>query len=406
MENKKLFNKNYGLIIGIILIVSVSYSLGFQGGLHNAKLKIIYKDNPEIAADFSLFWKAWDVFKQNFIHSKDITDQDMLYGAVAGMISAGKDPYTVFFKPSDASKFEEDLSGNFGGIGAEIDIRDNQLMIVSPLKNSPAEEAGLKSGDKIIKVNDTFSDTLATVEEAVKIIRGTKGTTVVLTILRDDWTLPKEISIVRDTITVPTLDWEMKPNNIAYIQLYNFNENASLAFYKAALPILLSGTKGIILDLRNNPGGYLDAATNIAGWFLSSGDVVVKEEFGSGDQEVLKAEGNSALVDLPMVILVNGGSASASEILAGALRDNRHIKIIGETTFGKGTVQELKKFDDGSEMKVSIAQWLLPNGETIDKKGITPDIVVKLTEEDANAKKDPQLDKAMEIIKQQINANQ
>ncbi len=402
MGNKKIFNKNYVLIIGVVFIVGVSYLLGFQGGLHNADLKIIYKDNPEIAADFSLFWKAWDVFKQNFIHSKDITDQDMLYGAIAGMISAGKDPYTVFFKPSDASKFEEDLSGNFGGIGAEIDIRDNQLMIVSPLKNSPAEQAGLKSGDKIMKVNDTFSNTLATVEEAVKIIRGTKGTTVVLTILRDGWTLSKEISIIRDTITVPTLDWEMKPGNIAYIQLYNFNENASLVFYKAALPILLSGTKGIILDLRNNPGGYLDAATNIAGWFLNSGDVVVKEEFSSGNQEVLKAEGNSALADLPTVILVNGGSASASEILAGALRDNRHIKIIGETTFGKGTVQELKKFDDGSEMKVSIAQWLLPNGETIDKKGITPDIVVELTEEDANAKKDPQLDKAMEIIKTEI----
>ncbi len=402
MENKKIFNKNYGLVLGIALIVSVSYSLGFQGGLHKAEPKTIYKDNPEIAADFSLFWKAWDTFKQNFVHSKDITDQDMLYGAIAGLVSAGKDPYTVFLKPSDANKFEEDLNGNFGGIGAQIDIRNSQLMVVAPLKDSPAERAGLKSGDKILKINSTSTDILATVEEAVKLIRGPKGTTVILTVLRDGWALPKEISIIRDTIAVPTLDWEMKPGNIAYIQLYNFNENASLAFYKAALPALLSGAKGIILDLRNNPGGYLDAATNIAGWFLKSGDVVVREEFSSGNQDVLRAQGNSALADLPAVILVNNGSASASEILAGALRDNRHIKIIGETTFGKGTVQELKRFGDGSEMKVSIAQWLLPNGETIDKKGITPDIVVKLTEEDAAAGKDPQLDKAMEIIKAEI----
>lgn len=403
MENKKTSNKNYGLILGIALLVSVSYSLGFQGGLHNAEPKNIYKDNPEIAADFSLFWKAWDTFKQNYIHSKDVTDQDMLYGAIAGIVSAGEDPYTVFFKPSDASKFDEDLSGNFGGIGAEIDIRNNQLMVVAPLKDSPAERAGLKNGDKILKINSTSTDALVTVEEAVKLIRGPKGTTVVLAILRDGWGSSKEISIIRDTITVPTLDWETKPDNIAYVQLYSFNENAPLAFYKAALPALLSGAKGIILDLRDNPGGYLDAATNIAGWFLKSGDVVTREEFSSGDQIILKAQGNSALADLPVVVLVNGGSASASEILAGALRDNRQIKIIGETTFGKGTVQELKKFNDGSEMKVSIAQWLLPNGETIDKKGITPDIIVKLTQEDVDAGKDPQLDKAMEIIKSEIN---
>ncbi|MDP3052507.1 MAG: S41 family peptidase [bacterium] len=402
MENKKTSNKNYGLILGIALLVSVSYSFGFQGGLRNAEPKTVYKDNPEIAADFSTFWKAWDTFKQNFVHSKDITDQDMLYGAISGLVNAGNDPYTVFLKPSDANKFEEDLNGNFGGIGAQIDIRNSQLMVVAPLKDSPAERVGLKSGDKILKINSTSTDTLATIEEAVKLIRGTKGTTVVLTILRDGWALPKEISIIRDTIAVPTLDWEMKSDNIAYIQLYSFNENAPLAFYKAALPALISGAKGIILDLRNNPGGYLDAATNIAGWFLKSGDVVVREEFSSGKQDVLKAQGNSALADLPVVVLVNGGSASASEILAGALRDNRHVKIIGETTFGKGTVQELKRFTDGSEMKVSIAQWLLPNGETIDKKGITPDIVVELTEEDATAGKDPQLDKAMEIIKAEI----
>ena len=403
MEIKKIFNKNSGSIIGLVLTVGIFLFLGFQSGFQEAKTKVIYKDNPEIAADFSLFWSAWEAFKQNYVHNKNLTDQEMLYGAIAGMVGSAKDPYSVFFKPSDAQKFEEDISGNFGGIGAEIAIRDSQLMIVAPLKDTPAERAGLKSGDKILKINDVSSDTLTAVEEAVKLIRGPKGTSVVLMISRKDWESSKEFSIIRDNISVPTLDWEMKPDKIAYIHLYNFNENAPLAFYKAALPAILGGARGVILDLRNNPGGYLEVAIDLAGWFLENGDVVVKEEFGSDRQEVLKAEGNSALVDLPTVILVNQGSASASEILAGALRDNRQIKIIGETTFGKGTVQELKKFSDGSEMKVSVAQWLLPNGDTIDKIGITPDIEVELTEDDAKAERDPQLDKALEFLKTEIN---
>jgi carboxyl-terminal processing protease len=405
MENKRIFSKKSGLILGLLVIVAIiglSYFLGFQKGLKGAEPKIIYKDNPEIAADFSLFWKVWDTFKQSYIHSKDLTDQEILYGAISGLVDSANDPYTVFLRPSDAKKFEQDLSGSFGGIGAQIDIRNNQLMVVAPLKDTPAEKAGLKSGDKILKINATSTDIISTVEEAVKYIRGPKGTTVILTILREGWNLPKDFSIVRDTIIVPTLDWEMKPNKIAYIKLYEFNENAPYAFYKAALPILLGGAKGIILDLRDNPGGYLEVATNIAGWFLKTGNVVVKEEFSSGREELLKADGNSALVDLPVVILVNKGSASASEILAGALRDNRHVKLVGETTFGKGSVQELKKFSDGSEMKVSIAQWLLPNGDAIDKKGITPDIIVKLTEEDTKNKIDPQLDKALEIVNTEI----
>ena len=403
METKKIFNKNSGLIIGLVLAVGISYSLGFQSGFQEAGQKTIYKDNPEIAADFSLFWKAWDTFKQNYVHNKNLTDQEMLYGAIAGMMGSAEDPYSVFFKPSDAKKFEEDISGNFGGIGAEIAIRNSQLMIVAPLKDTPAERAGLKSGDKILKINDTSSDTLTAVEEAVKLIRGPKGTTVVLAISREGWESSKEFSIVRDTISVPTLDWEMKSDKIAYIHLYGFNENAPLAFYRAALPAILSGARGIVLDLRNNPGGYLEVAVDLAGWFLKNGDVVVREEFSSDKQDIIKANGNSALADLPTVILVNQGSASASEILAGALRDNRQIKIIGETTFGKGTVQEIKKFSDGSEMKVSVAQWLLPNGDTIDKKGITPDIEIKLTEDDVKAKRDPQLDKALEILRAEIN---
>jgi carboxyl-terminal processing protease len=400
MEKKK----SLVLILGLILLVGAAYFLGFQSGVQRAEPKIVYRDNPEIAADFSLFWKTWDFFKENYVYNKNLTDRDMLYGAIDGMVNSAGDPYSIFFKPTDANKFEQDLSGSFGGIGAEIDIRNGQLIVVSALKDTPAERAGLKSGDKILKINDIFTSTLNTIDEAVKLIRGPKGTAVNLTILRDDWRSSREFVITRDTINIPTLDWEIKDNQIAYIHLYNFNENANFIFYKAALPMLLSGTKGIILDLRDNPGGYLEVAVDLAGWFLKNGDIVVKEEFSSGKQEILKASGNSALVDLPVVILVNKGSASASEILAGALRDNRQIKLIGEITFGKGTVQELKKFNDGSEMKISVAQWLLPDGEAIDKKGLVPDIAVELTEEDIKANRDPQLEKALEIIKEEIKS--
>jgi len=402
MEFKKIFNKSSGLILGLVIVIGVTYFLGFQSGINKTGAKILYKDNPEISADFSLFWKAWDTFRQNYLRSKNVTDQQMLYGAISGMVNSGSDPYTVFFPPTAATSFDQNLNGNFGGIGAEIDIKSGQLIIVSPLKDTPAYKAGLKANDKILKINATSTDTIATVEEAVNIIRGEKGTTVKLSILRDGWNTPQDFSIVRDTITVPTLDWEMKPGKIAYMHLYSFNESASLDFYKAALPAMLEGAKGIVLDLRGNPGGYLDAATNIAGWFLNNGDVVTKEAYSNGQEDVLKAAGNSALVNLPVVVLVDSGSASASEILAGALRDDRQVKLIGDKTFGKGTVQEIKKFDDGSEMKVTIAQWLTPSGQAIDKKGLVPDITVQITADDAKNSRDPQLDKALEVIKSEI----
>lgn len=406
-ENRKKdfwFKNSVSLLLAAAMLAGFFYFLGFQNGKQQITAKVVYKDNPFIQADFSLFWKVWDAFRTNYLHSEKITDQEMLYGAIAGIINSAEDSYSIFLKPGDAQKFEEDLSGSFGGIGAEIDIRAGQLLIVAPLKDTPAERAGLQSGDKIVKVNEIFSSAWNTVEEAIKHIRGAKGTAVTLTILRNGWQTPKEFSIVRDTIVVPTIDWEMKDekNKIAYLRLHNFNENAPLAFYKTVLPLVINNPRGLILDLRNNPGGYLEVAVNLTGWFLNRGEIVVKEEFSSGRTEIFQAEGNGALVDTPTVILVNRGSASASEILAGALRDNRGVKLIGETTFGKGTVQELKKFEDGSEMKISVAQWLLPKGDLIEKKGIKPDIEVALTEEDAKAKRDPQLEKALEILRKEI----
>jgi len=208
---------------------------------------------------------------------------------------------------------------------------------------------------------------------------------------------------VREPIEIPTVDWSMKEGGIAYIQLYNFNANTDLAFYRAMVDIILEKkAKGVILDLRNNPGGYLNVAVDLAGWFLEKGDVVAKERFADGNERSFKAGGNETLKNIPMVILINGGSASASEILAGALKYNRGIKLIGEKSFGKGTVQELQELKDDSALKITVANWLLPDDSIIEKNGLTPDIEVKLTEEDINTDKDPQLDKAIEVLKQEM----
>ena len=351
--------------------------------------------------DFTLFWQVWETLREKHIDSAAATNQDLLYGAISGMAGALKDPHTVFFPPRDAKKFGEDISGEFSGIGAEIGIRNEQLVVIAPLKGTPAERAGLRSGDKILKIDDTVTGGIS-VDAAVKLIRGPKGTKVTLTIARGSNDKPQEIMITRDTIQMPTLDWEMKDNGIAYLHLYNFYEKAPVLFYQAAIQLAFKNPKGIVLDLRDNPGGYLDTAVTLAGWFLPSGELVVSEEFRSGEKQLLNARGNGFYKDIPVVILINQGSASASEILAGALRDQRGVKLIGTKSFGKGTVQELQEISGGSLLKVTVAHWRMPNGGLIEKNGITPDYEVELTEDDIKNKKDPQLEKAIEILKSEL----
>lgn len=379
----------------------VGYRLGQQDPHVITVKNITNIDDPGVKADFGLFWQVWEKLKDFHIDGGKISDRDLVYGAVTGLVNSLKDPHTVFFPPSDAKKFEEDVTGNFGGIGAEIGVRDDQLVVIAPIKDSPAEKAGLLAKDKILKINDDIVAN-ADVNEAVKKIRGEIGTSVTLTILRNGWEKPKEFTIVRAEIKVPTLDWDIKDDKILHIKFYAFNENAPLLFYRAILDGSLRGAKGIVLDLRNNPGGFLEVAVNISGWFFPRGSVVVTEAFRSGENQSYKTNGNAALKDIPVVVLVNGGSASASEILAGALRDLRGAKLVGEKTFGKGTVQELQSLKDGSSLKITIARWLTPNGNTIDKNGLTPDYEVKLKEEDAKAGNDPQLEKAFEVLKKQF----
>jgi len=351
-------------------------------------------------ADFGLFWDSVQAIKDNYYKIASTSDENLLYGAINGVVGALNDPYSSFFDPSDAKKFEEDIQGSFGGIGAELGKRNGELLIIAPLKGNPAEAAGLKAGDKILKVGDTFTSDLS-IEESVKLIRGEPGTEVTLLILREGWDEAKEFKIKRAIVVVPTLDWEMKPNDIAYFHLYNFNANAPDLFYKDALSALVQGASGVILDLRNNPGGYLDVAVNIAGWFLKRGAIVVREQFRNGIQNPLLAQGPSALAEVPTVVLVNGGSASASEIVAGALRDVRGIKLVGEKTFGKGTVQEVKNLRGGSSLKISVAEWLTPAFHEINGKGLEPDYEVKMPE-DLKPGADPQLDKALEVLNEEI----
>lgn len=390
------------VIVSVTILVIGSFFIGFKSGERfpqNIQISEVKNINSSSTpADFKLFWQAWDKISKFHISGEKISSENRIYGAISGMIASMGDPYSQFFSPEDGKKFEEDVQGHFGGIGAEIGIRKDQLTVISPLKNSPASQAGLKPGDKIIEINKEASYGL-TIDQAVSMIRGPIGSTVNLLIFRDDWDKPKEFSIKRNTIVVPTVELELK-NNIAHLSIFSFNQN-TLSLTETEINNALSqGAKGIILDLRNNPGGYLDVAVDLAGAFLEKGDIIVKEESRIKEESrVYKASKNGELKDFPVVILVNGGSASASEILAGALHDNRSIKLIGEKTYGKGTVQTLEDLIDGSKLKITIAHWVLPSGKILEGDGIAPDIEVGESED---PEKDPQLDKAFEIIKTEI----
>lgn len=401
------------LSIFIILIGISIFYFGYQAGVKNPKTISIenvsnIQSNEGLQANFGIFWEAWDMLKKEHLKGGTAKDQDLIYGAVSGLVNSLKDPNTNFFPPEDSKKFEQDVNGNFGGIGAEISVKKDQLIVMAPLKGNPAEKAGLKAGDKILAINDKSTQGID-VNEAVKRIRGEIGTEVKLTIFRDGWDKIKDFKIARANIEVPTLESDLIKKNgkqIADIKLFSFNQNAPVAFYKAALSALVGKSDGIILDLRNDPGGFLEVAVNIAGWFLNKGEIVAKEKFRSGNEIIFRANGNESLKNIPVVVLVNKGSASASEILAGTLRANLGAKLIGTNTYGKGTVQELRNLSDGSKIKLTIANWVLPDGTIIDENGIKPDYQIDITDEDLknkDPKYDPQFNKAVEVLLQEIN---
>lgn len=390
MNSKKII---YPIVL-VICFIAV-----FAAGAWVGVNKIAYHVPQPGTIDFSLFWDAYNKLQQNYITPSQITNQKVVYGAINGMTNGLGDPYTEFFDPKQAQVFDQDLAGSFSGIGVEIGVKDGLLTVIAPLKGTPGEKAGLKSGDSIIKINGQDATNMTT-DAAVSLIRGPKGTSVTLTVIRNGWTATKDFKITRDTIIVPAMQWTLKDGNVAYIQIFQFDQNLGEDFKTAALQIIQSPAKKIVLDLRDDPGGYLDQAQVVAGWFLQNGQTVTVEDFGKGKaQQIYKADGNAELANYPIVILINQGSASASEILSGALRDNRSVQLIGTKSFGKGCVQEVVNLRDGSFLKITIANWLTPKGNSISNVGLTPDVKAdNATDAQIQAKQDPQLDKALEIV--------
>jgi carboxyl-terminal processing protease len=385
------------IIYSVVLVVLLagSFGLGTWFGIANFSYHVEQPDT----VDFSLFWDAYNKLNENFINPDKIDNQKIIYGAIKGMAESVGDPYTSFFDPTQAQKFQQDLAGSFSGIGVEIAVRKGLLTIVAPLKDTPGERAGLRSGDIIAKINGKDTSDM-TGDDAVSLIRGQKDTEVSLTIFRDEWDTTKDFKIIRDTINVPTMAWSLKDGDVAYVQIFQFDDNLTSEFKKAALQILQSPAKKIVLDLRGNPGGYLGVAQDVAGWFIKEGQTVTIEDFKQGrEQQIYKAEGGAELSEYPVVVLIDQGSASASEILAGALRDNRNVKLVGEKSFGKGSVQEAISLPGGSFLKITIAKWLTPKGASISEVGLEPDVKVEITDKDIEQKKDPQFEKALEIIK-------
>lgn len=356
---------------------------------------------PDESVDLDEFWQVWNLLEERFVSSTSTapTREERVQSAIQGLVDAYGDPYTVFLPPEDAAFFEEDISGNFSGVGMEVGIRDDIVTVIAPLPDTPAEQAGILPGDAIIKIGKTSTDGMS-IDEAVRLIRGEQGTEVVLTILREGETELLTIGIVRDTITIPTINTEQR-DDVFIIELYSFNAISEAEMERALREYVSSGADKMILDLRGNPGGFLQSAVSIAGYFLPTGKVVVRENFGESDDERLYRSNGKTLRGFSpreMVVLIDGGSASASEILAGALQEHDVATLIGTQSFGKGSVQELIDLDDGSSLKVTIARWLTPNGISISEGGLTPDIEVERTPQQFIDGIDPQLDGAIEFL--------
>jgi len=402
MKISKKFRVGLCGLAGAIVLIGVFFAGAFWGYSNRPAVeKITNLTNKNAgkpaAVDFSPFWKAWNAVDEKFVANGNLDTRKRVWGAIEGMVGALDDPYSVFFPPKEAKTFQEDIRGDFSGVGMEIGSRKGVLTVIAPLKGTPAYRAGIKSGDKIIKIDDKMSADMAA-DEAAMLIRGKKGTTVKLTISREGEDKPLEIEITRDTIQIPVLDTETKPGGIFVIKLYNFSAKSPDAFRKALREFASSGNGKMILDLRGNPGGYLEAAVDMASWFLPAGKIVAREKFSDGSETLSRSKGYYVFKKLPMVILVDGGSASASEILAGALSEHGVATLVGEKTFGKGSVQELIPITPRTSLKLTIARWLTPKGRSISKEGLEPDVKVELTKEDIEAGKDPQMEKAIEIL--------
>jgi carboxyl-terminal processing protease len=354
------------------------------------------------AADFTTFWAAWQDINNDSLWIPSSTPQQRMYGAISGMVASLGDPYTEFFDPADNNQFQQNITGNFGGIGAELgENTSTEIVIISPLAGTPAAQAGLKSEDVIAAINGSSTADM-NVDDAVNLIRGTVGTKVTLSILRQGWNAPKDFTITRADIEVPTVEFTMK-GDIAVIQLNEFTQDADSLFYQALQKAVNNNAQGLIIDLRGDPGGYLEVAVDLSGYFLKPGSPVVKEVGRSVPEQDYTASGSGALATMPMAILIDSGSASAAEILSGALNDDRNVPLVGAKSFGKGTVQQLENLPDGSSLKITVAHWVLPSGRILDHDGLVPNYPVTITDAQIAAGQDPQMAKALQVVAAEIN---
>lgn len=402
------FRKIFFVAILSLGLFSAGYVLGVKGFraeiIKNSKVTVFREMPPgKENLDFSLFWKVWDTLNLRYFDKTKLNQVKMVYGAIEGMVAALGDPYTSFLPPSENKVVEEDLSGNFEGVGIQIGYKGTQLAVVAPLSGSPAEKAGIMAGDYIVGVKDDVKDidrstAGLSLPEAVQIIRGKAGTNITLLLMREgNGQEPFQVEVQRAKINVPSVLLSyVDEGRVAHISLLKFGGETEKEWQKAVKEILAEKEVGaIVLDLRNNPGGYLEEAVNIASEFVKTGTTIVIEEKGDGTRRNFDTQRIGLLGNTPLVILVNGGSASASEILAGALRDIKKVKIVGEKSFGKGTIQEPQTLDGGSGLHITIAKWLTPLGTWVHGEGLTPDVEIK---NDAATPQDEQLDKAIELL--------
>jgi len=416
------FSKIRTFILGLavlILVGGIGYRIGQQHPPKNSSQnsQLINTTPTTDDVDFSLFWDVWSRIKTYSIDAANIDTQKMVYGAIAGAVSSLDDPFTTFFTPKENTQFKEDLGGSFQGIGAQLELMEGKVIIQTPLKGSPAEKAGLLPLDWIVKV-DGKETTGWSLQQAVDTIRGKKGTTVTLTVLHDKAAATTDVAIVRDEIVIPSVEsWIKAPQDIkeisgifpkpaflsssqkiGYLSLSRFGDRTETEWLTAVdLFVKQPGIAGLVFDLRNNPGGYLDGAVFIASEFLKKG-VVVTQQNSDGSKDIMSVNRSGKLIEIPMIVLVNKGSASAAEIVAGALKDYKRATIVGQTSFGKGSVQTPQELTGGASVHITTGKWLLPNGEWINKKGITPDVEVKLDTAASVATQDAQLAKAIELL--------
>ncbi len=405
--------KNFVLLLALVLVAGgVGYKLGtnevkVSWKKYSPNVQVVNKLPSTQPVDFSLFWAVWDEVSQKFVDKTKLDTQKMVYGAISGMVASLGDPYTVFLPSAQNKEVKDDLNGSFEGIGAQLGIKDNRIVVIAPLPDSPAEKMGIKTGDWVVKVDGKETKDW-TLPEAVAKIRGPKGSKVVLNIFHPGDSLAKDVTITRDTILLKSVTWKqvsstasanLKP--VVYLGLSRFGDQTDPQWDKTVADIdgflaTSSGkVSGVILDLRNNPGGYLAGAVYTAGEFLPSG-VIVKQQDYQGQTQTYSVDRPGKLLSVSLVVLVNQGTASAGEILAGALQVAKRAKVVGMQTFGKGSVQSSEDLPSGAGLHVTVAKWLLANDVWINGTGLTPDI--KIENDDKDPTRDLQLEKAVEVL--------